>query len=567
MKKRPANNLLKTEAPPHGAGSDTASSSAPTLFPARLDISIGLCIFVVACALALPGLSNHPFWDDEANTALFAQALRTTGHLEAFNGTNVIGFREGGELDERLRNTFFPPAQYGVAALGQALFGDTNFGNRILFTVAGLAALWLLFLWTHWHLAGRIPAWLPMLLMALSPAYLLYIRQCRYYSLAVLLTMALLTLAAAPVARRRTLALVSGLSALCMGLLMFTHYLAAASAGACLTLLWFLPRYRTRAYAAVFGVTMVTALCAGVYILMTANPFAHPVLITGSFTGFARKALLAWRHLAGLGSFEMFPLAVPLLLAIMRRYGRFLPYRELLEEGLFISLLVLVYSWVIAAVSPQPVFTLQDVADMRYAVPLIVIGSLATAVLVIVAWQYHRSGAIALALLLTLSNILHLGFLDRQPVRLTLALYVKEILQPYDTGTDRLLRFLSSLPVGTSVQVIPDHMVYPALYYLPRLHYVNQLSPDKHIDPALRATLPAHVITGAVPPDYVFARGDESRWKILEELEARHGAGSYRFVKRLPGDWKDRSRPELPWHDFGPVEEIAARGFHVFARQ
>ncbi len=547
---------------------DTASFSAPAVpLLTRRSIGIGLGVFVVACVLALIGLANHPFWDDEAVTALFARALRATGHLLAFDGTNVIGYREGVDLDEHLRNTYIPPVQYGVAALGQTLFGDTTSGSRLLFVVAGLAALWVLFLWSHWHLAGRVPAWLPMLLVALAPVYLLYIRQCRYYSLTVLLTLALLALAAAPLTRRRTLVLVSCLSALCMSLLMFTNYLLAAAAVVCLALLWVLRRYRTRTFATVFGVTMASAFFAGIIVFLSANPFVHDAAIKGSITGLARIGILASWHLAGLGPFEFFPLAVPMLLILLRWIKQLRPHRALLDEALFICLMLLAYVVAVAVFSPQPVDSVRGLADMRYVVPVIAIGSLASAVLITAAWQLARFAGIALTLVLTLSNALHLGFIGegRQPVRSTLVSYVNENLHKYDTGTDTLIGYLSTLPDGTRVQIIPDYMAYQAMYYVPRLHYVNQLSPKKYIEPGLRSTLPAYVFTGAVPPDYII-QGEPDPFKEQTEIKAML-TDRYRVIAELPGDWKDQSRPELPWHIFGPVDARFAHGFKIFALQ
>ena len=54
----------------------------------------------VAGVLAFTGITANKFWDDEANTAIFAQNLLDTGQLSAWNGTNLIGYRDGAELDE-----------------------------------------------------------------------------------------------------------------------------------------------------------------------------------------------------------------------------------------------------------------------------------------------------------------------------------------------------------------------------------------------------------------------------------------------------------------------------------
>ena len=49
---------------------------------------------VLVCgALAAVGLGDDAFWDDEANTAIFARNLLATGELSGWDGTNLIGYR------------------------------------------------------------------------------------------------------------------------------------------------------------------------------------------------------------------------------------------------------------------------------------------------------------------------------------------------------------------------------------------------------------------------------------------------------------------------------------------
>ena len=122
-----------------------------------------LSVLAVAGCLVFFGLSNNAFWDDEANTALFGRNLLHAGKLTAFDGTNVIGFRQGAELDAHLVNVYMPPVQYYLAALGLKFFGATTFGGRFPFVVAGLASIAILALFARWHFGNLIPLWLPPL--------------------------------------------------------------------------------------------------------------------------------------------------------------------------------------------------------------------------------------------------------------------------------------------------------------------------------------------------------------------------------------------------------------------
>ena len=133
----------------------------------------------VAGVLALTGITANKLWDDEANTAIFAQNLLETGQLSAWNGTNLIGYRDGAELDENLVNVFMPPLQYWLAAVGITFFGGDELGLRVLFVLSGLLCMIALALFARGMLGDRFPWYLPLWLTALSPAFLLNIRNCR----------------------------------------------------------------------------------------------------------------------------------------------------------------------------------------------------------------------------------------------------------------------------------------------------------------------------------------------------------------------------------------------------
>ena len=562
---------------------DGASSGAPaigdggagpwSLLATREGAGLGAAI-LLAAVLAFMGLGNHAFWDDEANTALFARNLLDHGALTAWDGTNVAGFRQGAELDERLVNVYMPPLQYYAAALGLTLVGSTTVGGRVVFVLMGLAAVVALGLWARWHLGRAVPAWLPAMLVALSPAYLMYIRQCRYYAPAVLLTLVLLATAAYPASTRRARITAAVVGSAAAFLLMMTNYLNAAALAACLPLLALLPRYRTRAFATWLTAVGVALVVAGVMVLLVANPFARDVAGADPVRGFSRFATLSWWHLTGLGSFEFFPLAVPFALAALLAARGLRAGASLAREGLMLALLMLVYTLVIVAFSPQPV-GLTRVADMRYVVPLIPLGAAATACLLTALWQAARAqtggagqtlrvATVALGLTLATTNALSLGILGGRPLRATLIDYVRENRNDYTTGTESLIKFLRSQPHGRVVQIVPDFMAYSPMFYVPQQHYCCQLTPEHPLTPMLRGQLPDYVFDGRVPPDLVLL-GESNPQQALTSLESRHGVGSYRLAQVLPGDARDRSRPEIPWHSFGPPAP-AARGFVVFER-
>ncbi len=155
-----------------------------------------LCAVVAAMGVALVlgawGLGNHAFWDDEANTAIFARNLLRFGRLTAWDGRNLLGYAYGRSLGEELgRELRIPGLPAYLAAAGMWLVGENTLGGRLPFLLCGVLAVGVLAWWARGHLGRHGPWWLGAVVLAISPAWLLYIRNCRYYALGALLTLLL----------------------------------------------------------------------------------------------------------------------------------------------------------------------------------------------------------------------------------------------------------------------------------------------------------------------------------------------------------------------------------------
>lgn len=147
-----------------------AGGAAPSRAAARFLLP-ALYLFV-AGVLSGAGITQHVFWDDEANTAIFARNILNFGTMTAWDGINVLAFRGGVHLDQHLMQATFVPVQHYVAAAGIRLLGETTLGGRLPFLLAGLGTLWMLHRWTAALMGPRFPAWLPPLVLALNVAYL-----------------------------------------------------------------------------------------------------------------------------------------------------------------------------------------------------------------------------------------------------------------------------------------------------------------------------------------------------------------------------------------------------------
>ena len=152
-------------------------------------------LIAAGAVLLLWNLGRPALWQDEAETALRAESILESGLPRmTLRGVLVtaqpsLAASEGTPSGVWTWNTWLPA--YLVAA-SFAVLGRTAFAARLPFALAGILTLWL---W--WRLCAEGEedgpaarrAWAPeaaLALLALSPAYLLFCRQSRYYALVAL---------------------------------------------------------------------------------------------------------------------------------------------------------------------------------------------------------------------------------------------------------------------------------------------------------------------------------------------------------------------------------------------
>ncbi|HUT77830.1 MAG TPA: glycosyltransferase family 39 protein [Polyangia bacterium] len=514
----------------------------------------------VAAVLAFHGLDNHKLWDDEANTALFGRNLLATGELSAFDGTNLIGFRGGGELDENLRNVYMPPLQYWVAAAGFGLLGESTFTARVPFVLLGLASLALLAVFSRRLLGERFPWWLPVALTALSPAWLLYIRNCRYYAPGVFFVLVLLVAFTARGTRLRdqAFALVGiGGSVVALFLSNYFNAFAGMSALACLLAL---REFRSRGHLVRLAVALVVSGLMAAHVWFNLNPFETENIRADTTAPLERFfTLLGWQ-LAGLGTFEFFPVVLAPLVALPLVLRRLAGERPLAARAAVIAGAMLAAIVATAATSPQSVSG-SMIADMRYLVPLIVLGAVVTAVVIVLLFRLWKPLAAAMFAIVCFSNLAHLGFLGDEngflppkSPQCTICRYVIENLEDWETSTEKLVGFLKSAPSGHEVLVIPGYMAYSPMFYRPDLHFCCQLEPDHPVRKDLKMALPAHIWWHRAAPDVGLVSRAPPRDASGPLWVRGQRMGNYRLAGSVDARPVDTSRPEIPWHAFSAEE-------------
>jgi hypothetical protein len=157
--------------------------------------AVAAALVAVGAVFLLWNLGRPLLWQDEAETAVRAQTILDTGLPRAARGGVLattqpsLAAYESNAAGIWTWNTWLPAY---LCAGSFAVLGQTPFAARLPFALAGILALWV---WWRVFSDGEADdlalrrAWAPeaaLALLALSPAFLLFCRQSRYYALVAL---------------------------------------------------------------------------------------------------------------------------------------------------------------------------------------------------------------------------------------------------------------------------------------------------------------------------------------------------------------------------------------------
>lgn len=143
--------------------------------------------------LLLPSLDDSLLWQDEAETALLARQVLAHGVPVATDaGRSLSDQIDRADVSAEGLWIWSPWLPHYVTAASFALFGESTRTARLPFALAGWATVLLSYPVFRRLTASRSTARLAVLLLALSVSFLLLSRQCRYYALSALLSVAFL---------------------------------------------------------------------------------------------------------------------------------------------------------------------------------------------------------------------------------------------------------------------------------------------------------------------------------------------------------------------------------------
>ena len=510
-------------------------------------------ILVVAALLLFTRLGHYAFWDDEAITALGAKGILLTGNTSVLmDHGNIVAYRNGAIVSGFL-DRVDPPLETYVTAVSFALCKPGTLAGRLPFALAGLGVFALVLLWV------RRESWAVFLVVAIGFAtnvsLILYCRQCRYYALAILFSVALVYVYWRWKPSARNLLILAAISVL----LFASNYLNYLALYVCLAIdyvFWKRKEWPATARNAIllFGPQVVlNGIIAYIW-----NPLRTQYggsVWTNSLWDRLDLFFMYWRDMNACEflTIPMLLLALGIGLALRRGW---------LVRG---CVALLVYVAMITFISPQPVKA-AVYADVRYVAAVIPLAIALEAGALCILFRRHAILAIGAAILVFCTNLSNGGpFLERG-LQSTISSYVGELAQPPSEPYTPTAQWINEhVPDGDSVWVLPDYSTYPLMFYAPRALYAWQLSWPPRPD---FAGLPAIQFMGQEPPDYLVAFGPNVGLmaQIIGKMN-RPDVG-YQRVATINTVWKDMYRPELFWRTFVPVTQYDPRteAIYIFQR-
>jgi 4-amino-4-deoxy-L-arabinose transferase-like glycosyltransferase len=402
---------------------------------------IFLLIFVVAGFLLLYRLDHRPFWQDEAETACLARNVLRYGVPKAYDNVNIISQEEGREFDADHVWRWSPWLQIYLAAAAFKIGGFHTWVGRFPFALVGLLCIPLGYLLVLRRFGDRSWAYLTAALLAGSVLFILYSRQCRYYSVGAFLALLSIYAFRGQWESRWGPALTLTLS---LGLLFYTNYLLFFSftgslfLGALLLYRRELPWFRV----AVLALITILLTVPGWFIfrIHQQSGMLDPTLWPRGLEHY-------------FGNLCQFMIPLPVILGLAWRWRpRVLGEGKLLADPaerfvLFLAVVIILNT---------AVLTLLPHREHRYQIHLYPLCAMLLAWVVCKVYRYQKFSGVLLGILLVLTNWLYvmplkwLDLINRPPwndvhmltyPNIPFNLYFTELSRGYPDANDSLIRF------------------------------------------------------------------------------------------------------------------------------
>src|SRR5258705_4371955 len=166
---------------------DRAADRVTSRAPDAVTVA-ALAVVLISASLIFFSLDQRFLWIDEAETALLGRGILDRGVPTAFDGKTVISQELGREYGPDYVWRWTPWLDKYLAAAAFAVLGVSTFAARFPFAVLGLRCVISVYPLALALFRDRRIVVLAMAFLALSVPFILHVRQCRYYSPAILCT-------------------------------------------------------------------------------------------------------------------------------------------------------------------------------------------------------------------------------------------------------------------------------------------------------------------------------------------------------------------------------------------
>jgi hypothetical protein len=391
--------------------------------------------------------------------------------------------------------------------------------------------------------------------IALTVAYLLFIRQVRYFGPALTFSFGLLwSWSAVARSKRPWIRIIAGLGFAV--LLALTHYLSALAVGVVIVLSLLNKALRNRnnlIFLGVLGLVGIAFVCWFQSGGRGTAPqgFNDPISFQGRLVRTFNLFMMSQRDVV---RFELVPVGVLLfcLPGLVRLRKGALPYLQQIGMLLLYSYGILLS---VSFFNPQPFASTDSPAHVRYYIVLIPIWA---AVVGVIFEMLRAAGLRVLApllLVITLSsNLLTFNFPGQAGWHSRLAQYVKENLGDSVTGTAAVSRYIKQ-KVGRDecIFMVPLYTAVEQMFYHPAHKFCGLVSEKARFVEKNRSVLRDDLFFEQVIPDiFIVGRWNDDAFQRV--LDQAYGPGSYDLVEILPVYWRNATRPEMLWRSFEPVD-------------
>jgi hypothetical protein len=354
-------------------------------------------ILALGAFLLLFHLDHRPFWQDEAETAGLAKNVLKYGVPRAFDGVNIISQEQGREYDQNFLWRWSPWLQIYVAAAAFKIGGITTYAGRLPFAIMGLACIFLVYYVVKHNFGNHAWALISAALLTFSVPFLLYARQCRYYSLGALLTM--LSLYAFEEDWESNF-IPAFLLCLSTGLLFHTNYLLFFTfvVPALLAAYWLYPQKFSLKRTTIVILITIFIILPGLFLfrIQAQSKIVNPAVIPKNLEQY-------------FGGLFQYLLPLPIVLYLLWRWHRVYFSRSAIPEepgDRFVLFLSLIIVGNILCLVPAPQ------CEHRYLMHLYPLCAIILGWVILRAWRYYKVSGILLALLLLFTNWFYIVPMD-----------------------------------------------------------------------------------------------------------------------------------------------------------